>query len=79
VIFSKENIEKEGTFKYQPSRLLDTTSTEAIISKAKLILNKLSLTNFDKLAEEFMQAGLDSEELMDKAIEMIVVCAQVTN
>jgi hypothetical protein len=40
--------------RYQPSRLEDTTDPEVIISKAKLILNKLSVTNFDKLSDQFM-------------------------
>jgi hypothetical protein len=42
-----------------------------------MILNKLSVTNFDKLSDEFMAVGIDSEELMGRAVEMIVVCAQV--
>jgi len=77
VIFAKENLAKEGTFKYVPSRLSDTTAPEVILSKAKMILNKLSVTNFDKLSDEFMAVGIDSEELMGRAVEMIVVCAQV--
>ena len=40
--------------RYQPSRLEDTTDPEVIISKAKLILNKLSVTNFEKLSDQFM-------------------------
>lgn len=43
-----------GPYRYQPSRLEDTTDPEVIISKAKLILNKLSVTNFDKLSDQFM-------------------------
>ena len=59
VIFAKENLAKEGTFKYQPTRLSDTTDTTVIIAKAKMILNKLSVTNFDKLSVEFMNVGID--------------------
>jgi hypothetical protein len=66
-----------GTFKYQPSRLSDTTAPDVILAKAKMILNKLSVTNFHKLSDEFMGVGIDSEDLMGRAVEMIVVCAQV--
>ena len=68
---------KEGTFRYQPTRLSDTTDPAVILSKAKLILNKLSVTNFDKLSDEYMSVGLDSEELMSEAVKMIVQKAQV--
>ena len=68
-----------GTFKYQPSRLSDTTAPDVILAKAKMILNKLSVTNFHKLSDEFMGVGIDSEDLMGRAVEMIVVCAQVSD
>lgn len=74
IIFAKD---KEGTFRYQPSRLSDTTDPAVILIKANLILNKLSMTKFDKLSDEFMAVGLDSEELMGKAVEMIVQKAQI--
>ncbi len=40
-------------------------------------MNKLSLTKFDKLSDEFMAVGLDSDELMDRTVEMIVSKAQL--
>ena len=72
--------QKDGpatTFRYQPSRLSDTTDPAVILMNANLILNKLSVTKFDKLSDEFMSAGLDSEELMGRAVEMVVKKAQV--
>ena len=76
LIFSQ----KDGpptTFRYQPSLLSDTTDPAVILMNANLILNKLSVTKFDKLSDEFMSAGLDSEELMGRAVEMVVKKAQV--
>jgi len=77
IIFTQNKEGKEGVFRYQPSRLSDTTDPAVILSKANLILNKLSMTKFDKLSDEFMAVGLDSEDLMDKAVEMIVQKAQL--
>jgi translation initiation factor 4G len=77
IIFAQNKEGKEGVFRYQPSRLSDTTDPAVILSKANLILNKLSMTKFDKLSDEFMAVGLDSEDLMDKAVEMIVQKAQL--
>jgi hypothetical protein len=31
---------------------------QVILSKAKLILNKLSVTNFEKLSDQFMAVGV---------------------
>ena len=59
--------------------LSDTTAPDVILAKAKMILNKLSVTNFHKLSDEFMGVGIDSEDLMGRAVEMIVVCAQVSD
>lgn len=72
--------QKDGpptTFRYQPSLLSNTTDPAVILMNANLILNKLSVTKFDKLSDEFMAAGLDSEELMGRAVEMVVKKAQV--
>jgi translation initiation factor 4G len=40
-------------------------------------LNKLSVTKFDKLSDEFMAVGLDTPELMQRAVEIIVSKAQM--
>jgi len=51
---------------------------EIIIRKANLILNKLTVTKFDKLSDEFMSVGLlDTPELIQKAVEIIVSKAQM--
>ena len=52
-------------------------SNEAILKKALLILNKLSLTLFDKLSDDFFQTGIGkNEECLSGAIELIVKKAQ---
>ena len=67
----------EKTFTLNRDRLADGTDPEVICSKAKLILNKLSVTKFEKLSDEFMNCGLYSDDLMNRAVEMIVVKAQM--
>jgi translation initiation factor 4G len=55
----------------------DTTSDEDILKKALLILNKLSLTKFDKLSDEFIQTGIGrNEECLKGAIGLVVDKAQ---
>lgn len=67
----KANVfKKEGTD-------ADVDSNEAILKKALLILNKLSLTLFDKLSDDFFQTGIGkNEECLSGAIELIVKKAQ---
>lgn len=78
VIFSQENLTKEAAFHYDANRLNgDVNDPEVIIRKANLILNKLSVTKFDKLSDEFMAVGLDTPELMQRAVEIIVSKAQM--
>ena len=76
IIFSAENLNKEGVFKHN-ANLLAGSDADVILRKANLILNKLSVTKFDKLSDEFMAVGLDTPELMEKAVEMIVSKAQM--
>ena len=47
------------------------------VRKTNLILNKLSVTKFEKLSDEFMSFGLESEALMQRAVEMIILNAQM--
>lgn len=77
IIFAPENLNKEGVFKYDEKRLADETDPEVIVRKANLILNKLSVTKFEKLSDDFMSVGLDTPELMERAVEMIVLKAQM--
>jgi hypothetical protein len=50
---------------------------EAVLKRALLILNKLSLTKFDKLAAEFVDTGIGrNEACLHGAIELIVDKAQ---
>lgn len=69
---------KENVFSLQKDRLADDTDPDVIVSKANLILNKLSVTKFDKLSDEFMSCGLaDSDDLLRRAVDMIVSKAQM--
>ncbi len=52
-------------------------STEVILKKALLILNKLSLTKFEKLSDDFIATGIGkSEECLNGAIGLIINKAQ---
>ena len=55
----------------------DDTNPDVICAKANLLLNKLSVTKFDKLSDDFMKVGLESPELMKRGVEMIVLKAQM--
>eukprot|EP00341_Mesodinium_pulex_P000729 CAMPEP_0116963616 /NCGR_PEP_ID=MMETSP0467-20121206/48025_1 /TAXON_ID=283647 /ORGANISM="Mesodinium pulex, Strain SPMC105" /LENGTH=287 /DNA_ID=CAMNT_0004652295 /DNA_START=222 /DNA_END=1081 /DNA_ORIENTATION=+ len=66
----------EGKFRHDPNKLEEDTP-EATIMKAKLILNQLSLENFDKLSVKFMQIGMETEDMMSKIVDLIVSKAQL--
>ena len=53
-------------------------STDEILRKAMLILNKLSLTKFDKLSDEFINCGIGRDiECLTGAVGLIVNYAQM--
>ena len=53
-------------------------STEVILKKSLLILNKLSFTKFDKLSQTFIDSGIfTTEETLKGAISLIVDKAQL--
>jgi len=55
----------------------EAISDEDVLKKALLILNKLSLTKFDKLSDEFIQTGIGrNEECLRGAIGLVVDKAQ---
>ena len=55
----------------------EVDSTEEILRKAILILNKLSLTKFDKLSDEFIACGIGRDvETLTGAVGLIVNYAQ---
>ncbi|GMH93520.1 hypothetical protein TL16_g12648, partial [Triparma laevis f. inornata] len=50
---------------------------DAIIKTALVVLNKLTLTNFNKLSKQWLQSGIcDTEELVQAGVEIIVTKAQ---
>jgi len=58
--------------------LEEEDSTEVILKKALLILNKLSLTKFDKLSQKFIDCGIFTTiESLKGAISLIVDKAQL--
>lgn len=55
----------------------DDDSDEVVLKKALLILNKLSLTKFDKLSDAFIETGVGrNENCLRGAIQLIVKKAQ---
>ena len=73
--FSKKG---DDTFRFQADRLADETDPDVIIIKARTILNKLSVTKFEKLSDEFISVGIDSSpELVERAVEQIITKAQM--
>jgi len=65
---------KAGIFKEKKE---DEDSDEVVMKKALLILNKLSLTKFDKLSDAFIATGIGrNAECLGGAIELIVKKAQ---
>ena len=67
---------KAGVFNKEKSQE-DEDSDEVIIKKALLILNKLSLTKFDKLSDDFINTGIGkNEKILHDVIWTIVGKAQ---
>ncbi|KAL7435266.1 hypothetical protein ACHAXH_008272 [Discostella pseudostelligera] len=60
------------------ARAEEAESTDEILRKAMLILNKLSLTKFDKLSVEFINCGIGRDiECLTGAVGLIVNYAQM--
>jgi len=55
----------------------DAESDEEVLKQALLVLNKLSLTKFDKLSDAFIDAGIGrNEDCLKQAISLVVRKAQ---
>lgn len=67
----------EGVFRVDASKIVNPDDPDVIIRKATLILNQLSETNFERLSDDFMAAGIDRHDLMGRVVEMIVMKAQL--
>lgn len=80
----------EGSFSSKVMRNLELSqqdrepvrdSPDVVIKKATLILNKLTPTKFDKLSDEFLdlvtQQPLDSMDLLNRVVELLVTKAQL--
>ena len=68
---------KAGVFKKDLKEGEGEDSDEAVLKKSLLILNKLSLTKFEKLSNAFIDTGIGrNEQCLAGAIELIVKKAQ---
>ena len=68
---------KAGVFDKDAKKEDDEDSDEVVIKRALLILNKLSLTKFDKLSDEFIATGIGrNEKILHDVIWTIVGKAQ---
>lgn len=77
-IFNAEHLKSEGLFGGgRPDKVVDTTSTESIVAQANFILNVMTIETFDKMSDKFMKVGLETEELMKMAVDLIVSKAQL--
>lgn len=66
-----------NVFRFDPSKRTDDSTPEGKLSKATAILNKLTIEKFEKLSVDFMNIGLDSEDLLKTAVDLIVKKAQM--
>lgn len=77
-IFSSEHLKSDKIFGGgRPDKVVDTTSSEGIVAQANFILNVMTVETFDKMSDKFMKVGLESEELMKMAVDLIVSKAQL--
>lgn len=68
---------KASIFKKEEAEETDEDSDEVVLRKSLLILNKLSLTKFDKLSDKFIATGIGrNETCLAGAIELVVKKAQ---
>lgn len=68
---------KAGVFKKDEQGDEEIDSDETVLKKALLILNKLSLTKFDKLSDSFIECGIGrNPNCLAGAIELIIKKAQ---
>ena len=68
---------KAGVFSKEQAASAAEDSNEVVLKKALLVLNKLSLTKFDKLSDDFIETGIGrNEQLLHDAVWKIVSKAQ---
>lgn len=69
--------QREDVFRYDPNRVIDESATDNVIHKAIALLNKLSPETFEKLSEQFMNIGMETESMMCRVVDLIVSKAQM--
>ncbi|CAM9356568.1 unnamed protein product, partial [Chrysoparadoxa australica] len=50
---------------------------EVVLRKALVILNKMTLEKFDRLSQQFMNVGLDNDEILREVVSILVSKGQV--
>eukprot|EP01038_Epipyxis_sp_PR26KG_P009277 gene9277-12499_t len=55
----------------------DENDPDTIVKKGNLILNKLTLTKFDKLSDEFMAINTNQYEVLKRVVDLLVIKAQM--
>jgi len=69
--------QRDDVFRYDPNRVHDETTADGVIHKAIALLNKLSPETFEKLSEQFMNIGMETEAIMSRVVDLIVSKAQM--
>jgi len=79
--FSRQRSQGPSVYTSKFVKEIDPTDPEVIVRKSNFILNKLSVTNFPKLSDEFLallQTDCNaSEEFLKRAVDCIVTKAQM--
>lgn len=67
----------DGVFRYDPNRVVEANTPDSVIHKATEILNKLSVESFERLSDQFLNIGMETEEIMGRVVDLIVSKAQM--
>ena len=71
------NDKREDVFRYDPNRVVDKSSLDGVLQKATEILNKLSVDSFERLSDQFLNIGMETETIMSRVVDLIVSKAQM--
>jgi translation initiation factor 4G len=63
--------------RYDPNRVVDISASDRVINNAMVILNKLSVETFERLSDQFLNIGMETEEIMSRVVDLIVSKAQM--
>lgn len=63
--------------RYDPNRVAEISASDRVINNAMVILNKLSVETFDRLSDQFLNIGMETEDIMSRVVDLIVSKAQM--